>query len=72
MGASALALIEACPLSAVVKWSSQQNDLACSSDIGSVVCISVTLLAPYKENDYCNGGRVKGRQRNASALSKKE
>lgn len=72
MRPSALALIEACPLSAVVKWSSQQNDLARLSDTGSVVRISLTLLPPYKQNNYCNRGRVKGRQRDTSALSKKE
>lgn len=59
--ASALALIEACALSALVKWSSQLNDLAGSSR-SSVACITITLLAPYKHNDYYNRDRVRGRQ----------
>ena len=62
MCASALALIEACALSALVKWSSPLNDLAGWSS-GGVACITITLLAPYKHNDYCNRDRVRGRRR---------
>lgn len=60
---SALALIEACALSALVKWSFQLNDLAGSSSSSSVPCITITLLAPYKHNDYYNRDRVRWRQR---------
>lgn len=62
MCASALALIEACALSALVKWSSPLNDLAGWSS-GGVACITITLLAPYKHNDYCNRDRVRGRRK---------
>ncbi len=58
-GASALALIEACALSALVKWSSQLNYLAGLS-CSSIACITITLLAPYKHNDYYNREGVRG------------
>lgn len=61
--ASALALIEASALSALVKWSSQLNDLAGLSSSSSIACITITLLALYKHNDCYIRDRVMRRQR---------